>query len=201
MRDTTFVIPYRDRQSHLDTFIPHLTRYLQNADFTWQIVVVEQDAGKPFNRGKLLNIGFIESESNYFVFHDVDMLPVTVDYSPCFGVKQLAGNRVQRVDFLGGVTMFQSATFYQCGGYHNDYFCRAEDNEMRFHLRRCKIPVHEKHGHFRTMNHARPLVEFDKALWEKAKQPRIQTNQLMICNYAILSDKKEHGYRRLLVSI
>jgi len=199
MTDTTFVIPYRDRAEHLKVFIPHLTEYLKNADFTWQIVVVEQIPGKPFNRGKLLNVGFRESESHNFVFHDVDMLPVQVDYNPCFGVKQLAASTIQRVDFLGGVTMFQAATFYQCGGYHNDYFCRAEDNEMRFQLRRMRIGVHEKHGTFKTLDHPKAAA-FDKELWQRAQQKR-SINHVLHCEYAVLWDKQEKGYRHLLVSI
>ena len=44
---------------------------------------IEQADDKPFNRGKLLNVGYTlacDNGCDYFVFHDVDMLPEDVDY-------------------------------------------------------------------------------------------------------------------------
>lgn len=48
------------------------------------VLVVLKDffAGKPFNRGKLFNVGFLEASKSSknpkqcFVFHDVDLLPL-----------------------------------------------------------------------------------------------------------------------------
>ena len=44
-----------------------------------QVFVVDQADSAPFNRGALLNIGFLEARNldNFtcFVFHDVDMVP------------------------------------------------------------------------------------------------------------------------------
>src|SRR5690348_11136387 len=71
------VVPYRDRNLHLIEFVRHMTKRFKEA----QIVVIEQVPGKPFNRGKLLNIGFIEFVGEYYAFHDVDMLPIRADYS------------------------------------------------------------------------------------------------------------------------
>ena len=50
---------------------------LQN--LTYQIFIIEPKENLEFNRGLLLNIGYLEAlkEMNFdcFVFHDVDMLP------------------------------------------------------------------------------------------------------------------------------
>src|SRR6478752_4261735 len=61
------IVPYRDRAEHLAKFLPHYMGVLP-------IIVVEQADDKPFNRGKLLNIGVLETEYDYYVLHDVDML-------------------------------------------------------------------------------------------------------------------------------
>ena len=76
------IVPYRDRPQQLKRFIKHMGEYLIDVDY--QIFIIEQSDDKPFNRGKLLNVGYtnaIESGCDYFAFHDVDMLPEDVDYS------------------------------------------------------------------------------------------------------------------------
>jgi len=200
MPDITFVIPYRDREEHLALFVPHLHNHLQYFDFSYKVVVVEQEQGKPFNRAKLLNIGALCEPAACYVFHDVDMLPVEVNYLPCKSIAQLAGSTVQRNGYLGGVTMFRHMAFIESGGYHNDYFSRAEDNEMRFNLRRLGMAVEERHGAFQLQEHERGVL-FDRVLWAKAQLPRIIQDQLTNCNYAVLSDTKKTGYRHIQVSI
>ena len=191
------LVPYRGRSHHLQQFIPHMKSYLPDAD----IVVIEQEEGKPFNRGKLINVGFLETIPDYFVAHDVDMLPVDVDYSQNSGVTQLAGSNIQIKDYLGGVTMFDGETFRKVGGYHNDYFHRAEDNEVRFNLHRLKIPVLELHRKFKTLPHTRRAPEFIAALWQKAQEPRQVQDQLSICEYEVLSRERHKGYLHIKVSI
>ena len=77
------IVPYRDRKSHLEVFVPYMTEYLK--DYDYKIFVIEQSDDKPFNRGKLLNVGAriaIKEGFDYFALHDVDMLPLKgVDYS------------------------------------------------------------------------------------------------------------------------
>jgi hypothetical protein len=69
------IIPYRDRHEHLMAFVPYMESFIKGIKFN--IVLVEQADKKPFNRGKLLNIGFSLSRSGWFCFHDIDMLPET----------------------------------------------------------------------------------------------------------------------------
>ena len=79
------IVPYRGRPTHLRKFKDHITDYLKEKNISFQLIVVEQSDSLPFNRGKLLNIGFLEAlkkRCDYLVFHDVDMLPLSVDYSP-----------------------------------------------------------------------------------------------------------------------
>ena len=75
------IIPYRDRLSNLKLFLSNMHPFLINQNLTYGIYLIEPLANLTFNRGLLMNIGFIESlkESNNlwdcFFFHDVDMLP------------------------------------------------------------------------------------------------------------------------------
>jgi hypothetical protein len=111
------IVPYRDRYKHLLSFKKSIIKHLNAAGIEFELIVVEQDGGTAFNRGKLLNIGFLTAEKlncDYVVFHDIDMLPVEVDYSFSSVPLHLATNFVSESktkrtlfdEYFGGVTLF-----------------------------------------------------------------------------------------------
>ena len=53
------IVPYRDRYEQLQKFKIAIKKYLNNKDIDYELIIVEQDSARTFNRGKLLNIGFI----------------------------------------------------------------------------------------------------------------------------------------------
>jgi hypothetical protein len=142
------IVPYRDRFEQLQIFKNYITEYLNSKDIPFELIVVEQDGGSNFNRGKLLNIGFKYAKKlkcDYVVFHDVDMLPIDVDYSYAEHPIHLATNfisdgdmkRTLFDDYFGGVTLFPISDFERINGYSNDYWGWGfEDNDL---LYRCKI--------------------------------------------------------------
>lgn len=189
------IVPYRDREDHLKQFIPHMNKFLPDA----MIMIVEQADHKAFNRGKLLNIGFLESPYiSHFVFHDVDMLPIYCNYTGRIAVTQLVYSEIQKTDYLGGVTMFDKPIFQTIGGYHNDYFHRAEDNEMMFNLKGLKIPIVNRFGTFKQLPHPRTGPEFIPELWQKAQLPRT-INMLETCKYELISKEVHTTHTHLKV--
>ena len=58
----TIIIPYRNRQDHLDVFVQWIHSFLQAQNLSYLILLVEQTQDKKFNRAKLFNIGAIESK-------------------------------------------------------------------------------------------------------------------------------------------
>lgn len=190
MSDLTVIVPYRERPTQLAAFLDYMQPFPD-------VLIIEQAPGKPFNRGRLLNVGFLNCTTEYVLFHDVDMLPFEVDLTRRPGITQLARSRIQLSDYLGGVTMFDRGTFQLLGGYHNDYFHRAEDNELMFQAKRKKVPIVNRFGTFKMQNHARPILEFDPVLWRKAQEPRKIDDQLSCCEYAIIQRSEGH----LLVAI
>lgn len=175
------ITPYRNRADHLAQFIPHMNKYLPEE----KIVIVEQGDEKPFNRGKLINVGFLETDSFYYCFHDVDHLPISVPYVCASGVNQLAYSNIQTSNFLGAVTMYDRDTFIRSEGYHNDYFHRAEDNEMMTNLMLKRIFVSHRFGSFEVLPHPRTGPEFIPELWQKAQLPRTK-NMLKNCEYQLI---------------
>ena len=100
-------------------------------DIDYEIFIIEQSDDKPFNRGKLLNAGYkyaLDKGCDYFVFHDVDMLPDDVDYSysnkPLHLATHLQENDYETTffDYFGGVTMFTKEDFKTINGFSNDYW-------------------------------------------------------------------------------
>ena len=55
------IVPYRNRYKQLVLFKRKITEYMTNRGIDYELIVVEQDDAKLFNRGMLLNIGFEES--------------------------------------------------------------------------------------------------------------------------------------------
>jgi hypothetical protein len=142
------IVPYRNRPKHLNEFLNHLRPHLDLSDIDYEIIVVNQDDAKQFNRGMLLNIGFVEAKKlkcDYVVFHDVDMLPIDVDYSYSDIPLHLATNFELEEDenkreifdqYFGGVTMFSVESFIKIDGYSNKYWAWGyEDTDL---LLRCE---------------------------------------------------------------
>jgi len=135
------IVPYRKRPGHLRKFQQSIESYLKNQDY--ELIVVEQSDDLPFNRGKLLNIGFqqaIRKQCDYVVFHDVDMIPVDVDYSysdvPLHLANGFTNSDREIFDtYFGGVTMFPVELFKKVNGYSNEYWGWGfEDDDLLMRL-------------------------------------------------------------------
>jgi len=130
------IVPYRDRSEQLQKFIDYIGKYLDNRDFKYFIIVVEQNDEKLFNRGKLLNIGFQEAKAkrcDYVVFHDVDMLPIKVDYSYSEIPLHLASDNLPFEHYFGGITLFPVDLFEKINGFSNRYWGWGfEDDDLRY---------------------------------------------------------------------
>lgn len=193
------LVPYRDRAEHLKKFIPHMQEYLPGAI----IVVIEQMGDRPFNRGKLLNIGYLETKPEYFALHDVDKLPVKADYStPITRPRQIAPNPFQTFSYFGGVTLFNSSDFEMIGGFRNDWWgWGGEDNELMFQTYRAGIVAEWKFGQFIDLPHPRPEKEFDVARWKQSKKPRPVDQGLHACEYKVVYKGMRKDHLRIKVVV
>lgn len=75
-----FIIPYRYRLNNLKIFLLNMHPILMKQKLNYGIYLIEPNEDLVFNRGLLMNIGFLESIKDYdkwdcFIFHDIDMLP------------------------------------------------------------------------------------------------------------------------------
>jgi hypothetical protein len=134
------IVPYRNRYDQLISFKSAITNYLKSKNIDFELIIVEQDDSKLFNRGKLLNIGFKQAKKlkcDYIAFHDVDMLPIEVDYSYSEIPLLLATQRASFDEFFSSVILFPIEHFEKINGYSNEYWGWGfEDDDLLF---RCKV--------------------------------------------------------------
>lgn len=121
--------------------------------FQFDIIIVEQDDDKMFNRGKLLNIGatiaekrlqdkcggFMAQISLCLIFHDVDMIPINrhIPYSCIFSPMLLAtaaqqfGYKLAYDKYFGGAVAISWDHFVQMNGFSNRFWgWGGEDDDM-----------------------------------------------------------------------
>ena len=165
MERLAIIVPYRDRKKHLEQFVPYMEKVLDADEIDYEIFVIEQADDKPFNRAKLLNVGFKEADGfDYFAFHDVDMLPVDSDYSYPDGPTHLS-SEVEQFNwglpyegYFGGVTLFDKESFLKINGYSNEYWgWGAEDDDV---LHRCMlkdVDTYRKQCRYRSLSHERNI--------------------------------------------
>lgn len=160
------IVPFRDvdarqkRKAHLEKFAPYMHTFLSKLvrdgklrDF--KVFVVEQsDDQRKFNRGKLLNIGFVLAERegfDTFVFHDVDLLPQDV-VAEFYGKKPLENSPIhiarcwnrynQNEKYLGGIVTFSKEDFVKIDGFPNVYWgWGGEDDELAKRVGVCKFHI------------------------------------------------------------
>lgn len=217
MKKLCIVVPYRDRADHLSQFVPRIKKTMDDQGILFELLVVEQENGKPFNRGKLLNVGFhwMETEGkreiDYYCFHDVDMLPTESDYSYCENPTHLAaraeqfGWKLPYNDYFGGVTIFDKGSFLKINGYANEYWgWGAEDDDVFKRCRKAGVKMSRKNCSYISLLHdhnvdrneyGRNLSLLDK--WEEnAKYDGLNT-----LRYVVKEKIEIDGYKKITVEL
>ena len=122
------IIPYRDRESHIDYFIKNSVPLIEKYMPRTKIVVIEQEEGKLFNRGSLLNIGFslYKNKTVYFITHDVDINPTENFITEKYNIK-LLNNNIQGLftsvcNTLGGIIKISCSDIHNINGFPNNFW-------------------------------------------------------------------------------
>lgn len=134
------IVPFRDirkeqeRSKQMQQFIPLITQFLLKSNMPFKIYIIEQsDDNRKFNRGKLLNIGYVLAvmhQYSVFIFHDVDLIP-SDDLLPYYCVVPQSKpihiakiwNRYNKNDkYFGGIVNFSSNLYEQVNGYPNNFW-------------------------------------------------------------------------------
>jgi hypothetical protein len=135
-------VPYRNRELHLNEFIPKVGKYLKEQGIDFQMYFCHQTDDKLFNRGATKNIAAkhaIEEGCDYIVFHDIDMIPEEgCDYSypdnfPIHLATQISqmGYKLKYHEYFGGAVLFTKEQLEATNGYSNNYWdWGMEDDDL-----------------------------------------------------------------------
>lgn len=154
------IIPFRNREEHLKVFLEEFPKKVNVEDYI--IVVVEQSEGKLFNRAKLMNIGFeyIREQVNYMCFHDVDMIPVSVDYSYTDIPLHIAtnasqfGNKLPSNRYYGGVNLMSKENFIKINGFSNNFWgWGGEDDDLLNRVLDSNFKLERRNGIYKSLDH------------------------------------------------
>jgi hypothetical protein len=124
--DNIILIPYRAREEHLDFFIKNTVPLIQQHLHNTKVVVIQQNEGKLFNRGKLLNVGFEEykDKTKYFFTQDVDINPtlkcIIEFYNLGVSDDDVLGIYTSQCNTLGGIIKITNNTIHKINGFPND---------------------------------------------------------------------------------
>jgi len=136
-------VPYRNRESHMNEFVPHITKFLEERGIEHTIYLAHQCDDKLFNRGLMKNIAakhaFLDG-CDYIVWHDIDMVPEddSCDYSFPNDNPQHIAVRISQSDYqlkyeeyFGGAVVFSKEQVERTNGYSNEYWdWGMEDDDL-----------------------------------------------------------------------
>ena len=224
------IIPYRDREKELLKYIYNMKKILNYQNINFEILIVEQSHGKKFNKGKLNNIGFIESlkknnKYNRFLFNDVDNYPLKknlIDYNikpqgfhHYFGFKHC----------LGGFFIVDKFNFIKSNGYSNSFWgWGGEDTDLQSRVNIKNIPIFrdnfilrkeqiknnvflindpiDKISKFKKLNHNNTNLRNKLKINYSFNPNNIKKDGLTNCNYNILqSEILESNVNKIIVDI
>ena len=141
--EVAIIIPFRNRMNQLNIFLQYIHPFLQKHLISYRIFLIEQTFSKPFNRGALMNIGFVEALKFHlfhcFIFHDVDLLPLAEKniYACTKQPRHLTAAlntwryKLKYKNAFGGAVAILRDHFIQINGFSNEYFgWGGEDDDL-----------------------------------------------------------------------
>ena len=150
------IIPHRERFRELVEIVPYLSDFLMLQKIPFTIWVLNQIDSHRFNRGLLLNLGFILASNSceYICLHDVDLLPLNHNISYRFhsaGPVHLTSPELHPVyhfeKFFGGVLQISNRHYQLTNGFSNVFWgWGREDDEFFLRVKEAGLQVSRPQG-------------------------------------------------------
>lgn len=173
----SIIIPYRNREEHLNILLPQLIKVCANLDY--EIIISEQADNDNFRIACVENIGVTIATGDVFIFNQVDYVPTDdvsyTDGSPfrpakrgIFLIEDMTAERpIEDIpggyrqwrtqipqNFYGGVLVLSREHFEKVNGFNPLYIGWGnEDEDMRARIIFAKLPVIHGNGTFYILYH------------------------------------------------
>jgi xylosylprotein 4-beta-galactosyltransferase len=144
------LVPYRNRFEELMEFAPYIHDFLNDQKINHDIFILNQVDSYRFKRASLINVGYLETRSNYdyIAMHDVDLLPLNKNLSytyPSQPFHLAAPNlhpRYHYNKFIGGILLINREHFGLVNGLSNKYWgWGLEDDEFYVRLKDANLNI------------------------------------------------------------
>jgi hypothetical protein len=197
-----FIIPYRDRSEHLEEFVKSFSNLYQDKDC--EFIFVHQCDTRPFNRGAMKNIGFLEFSKyrpdGLFIFNDIDVLPTydgSIVYDTAKGQVRHPAYGVANVN-LGGICCFWKDEFDAVNGFPNYWGWGPEDMCIKWRVSERKITIDESNhaqlnsSKCKRLDHKRDPKEpeYDREghkIFNQEKKTKVSKDGIKNIKYEVIS--------------
>ena len=122
MYENVILIPYRNREENLNYFLNNSWGLIKANVNNVKLVIIQQEDGKQFNRGKLLNVGFKEylNKTRYFITHDVDINPTKLSIKFYNTHHDIFVIMSAHKESFGGIVKFKNEVIIDINGFPNN---------------------------------------------------------------------------------
>lgn len=150
VKNVLIVVPYRDREEHLEKFLKAAPKYFNTQNITYDILICELDSEGDWNAGLCCNslINFVKDKQyEYIYIHHVDIYPIEGDIS--------FPNQNEYYFNIGdyGSCIVSYKNFIKAGGYSNLFWgWGGEDNDLYQKLNSIGLVAIDKNENFIKFN-------------------------------------------------
>lgn len=217
----SIIIPYRDREEHLEVMLPRLKQVFEGKDY--EIIVSEQNDNNPFNIACVQNIAYNYCTGNVIILHQVDYYPtddvsyeildqpilpakkgifVNKDLATSRPIEDIPGgyrNWSNEIDpnFYGGVVVMRKEHWETINGLNPMYEGWGnEDEDLRERFKWAGyIPVRNEVGTFYCLYHE---DNGNIAVLDRERQEAFAKGRWILENAATFKDV---GYKNLTADV
>ncbi|KAJ0174766.1 hypothetical protein K1T71_009874 [Dendrolimus kikuchii] len=213
------IVPFRDRQQHLAIFLNHMHPFLMKQQIEYGIFIIEQEGNKEFNRAKLMNVGFVESQRlerggwQCFIFHDIDLLPLdTRNLYSCPRQPRHMSVAIDHFNFMlpyadifGGVSALTLEQFVKVNGFSNKYWgWGGEDDDMALRLKKVNYHLSRYKSSIATyvmLDHKKSVPNPKRYQLLSQAIKSFQNDGLSTLEYELVQVVQFHLYTHVLVNL
>lgn len=127
-KDLLIIVPYRDREEHLQKYLELTPKYFDNQNVTYDILITELDPVGDWNAGLVCNslVNFVKkADYKYLYIHHVDVYPISGKW--VFPEDNEIFTNIGDV----GSCLTTLYNFFKVGGYRNTFWgWGAEDDDL-----------------------------------------------------------------------